>query len=239
MTEKILAVIPARGGSKGVPRKNIRPLGGKPLVAHAIDAALGVKDLLYRVIVSTDDEEIAEVARAAGAEVPFLRPADLANDKAPMVPVEQHAVAFVEAQDNVTIDWVLLLQPTTPFRSAEDIRTAVEMALEGGCDSVISVVELKAGHPIQTKKIVNDRLVPYCIEEPEGIRRQDCKPEAYLRNGAIYLTRREALIDHDSIWGKEIRPYVMPEERSVNIDGPMDFKLAQFLIDEKAKEAEK
>ena len=237
MTPKILALIPARGGSKGVPRKNIRDLGGKPLVVHSIDAALAVKDLLYRVIVSTDDAKIAEVARAAGAEAPFLRPDGLANDKAPMVPVEQHAVEFVEEQDGVKIDWILLLQPTTPFRSAEDIRHCVELAQESDCDAVISVAEIKAGHPIQAKKIVDGQLTYYCIEEIEGMRRQDCQPPAYLRNGAIYLTRRDVLMKNDSIWGKRTVPYIMPEERSVNIDRPIDFKVAEVMMQEMGKKA--
>ena len=235
MAEKILVVIPARGGSKGVLRKNARLLGGKPLVVHSIERAMEIKDKLYRVIVSTDDAEIAEIAKQAGAEVPFLRPADLANDKAPMVPVEQHAVQFVEEQDGVQIDWVLLLQPTTPFRAAEDILACIELAQQGGCDSVISVVEIKAGHPIQAKKIENGVLTHYFTPEYEGMRRQDCKPEAYLRNGAVYLTKRDSLMNHDSIWGETIRPYVMPEERSINIDGPLDFKLAQIVMDERGK----
>lgn len=235
MDSKILALIPARGGSKGVPRKNIRNLGGKPLVVHSIEAALAVRELLYRIVVSTDDPEIAEVARAAGAEVPFLRPDDLANDKAPMVPVEQHAVAFIEQQDSVKIDWILLLQPTTPFRSAEDIRACVKLAQESDCDAVISVAEITAGHPIQAKKIVDGQLTYYCIEEKEGMRRQDCQPPAYLRNGAIYLTRRDVLMHNDSIWGKVTVPYIMPEERSVNIDRRIDFKLAEVMLQERAQ----
>ncbi|MDD5368446.1 MAG: acylneuraminate cytidylyltransferase family protein [Anaerolineaceae bacterium] len=229
-TLKTLAIIPARGGSKGVPRKNIRPVGGKPLIAYTIEAVLQVRDLIHRVIVSTDDAEIAEIARVCGAEVPFLRPAELAGDRAPTLPVLQHAVRFVEDQDQVRMDWVLLLQPTTPFRAPEDIRHVVELASSGGCDSVISVVQVYSTHPILMKRIEGNQLVPYCIEEKEGTRRQDYQPPAYMRNGAIYMSRRDTIMEKRSIWGETIRPYVMPEERSVNIDSQLDFKLAEFLI---------
>ena len=227
---KILAVIPARGGSKGVPRKNIRTLGDKPLIAWAIDVALAVKPLLHRVIVSTDDQEIAGSAQAYGAEVPFMRPADLAADRSPMIPVLKHAIQFVEEQDQTRLDWVLLLQPTAPFRLADDLKNVIELAVQGGCDSVISVVQVFSTHPILMKKIEDNCLLPFCIEEKEGTRRQDYQPAAYMRNGAIYLTRRDNVMEKSSIWGGHIRPYVMPEERSVNVDSEMDFMLAEFMV---------
>jgi len=236
MNEKILAVIPARGGSKGVPRKNIRLLGDRPLIAYTIETALKAQNLLHRVIVSTDDEEIAGIARQYGAEVPFIRPAELGADKARMVPVLQHAVSFVEDQDHVHLDWVLLLQPTTPFRSVEDIQEAVHLSQTGGCDSVISVVQVFGVHPILMKRIENDRLLPFCIDEKEGTRRQDYQPPAYMRNGAIYLTRRNGLMENGSIWGKVIRPYIMPEERSVNIDNEMDFLIAEQMLSKSRQE---
>ena len=232
---KILAVIPARGGSKGVPRKNIRLVAGKPLIAYTIEAALAVRSRLHRLIVSTDDAEVAEVARRCGAEVPFMRPAELAGDRAPMIPVLQHAVQTVEAMDNIHLDWVLLLQPTAPFRTAEDIESAFELAARGGCDSVISVVQVFAVHPILMKRIENDRLLPFCLEEKEGTRRQDYQPPAYMRNGAIYLTRRAVLMEQNSIWGGVIRPYIMPEERSVSIDNELDLKLAELMLAERSR----
>lgn len=230
---KVLAVIPARGGSKGVPRKNIRSVGGKPLIAYTIEPALAVRGRLHRLIVSTDDEEIASIARELGAEVPFMRPADLGGDKIPMVPVLQHAVKTIEERDGVKLDWVLLLQPTCPFRLPEDILAALDLAAKGGCDSVISVVRVLAQHPILMKKIENDRLMPFMIEEIEGTRRQDYAPPAYMRNGCIYLTNRDNLMSANSIWGKVIRPYVMPEERSVNVDSELDLKLVEFILQER------
>jgi len=233
----VLAVIPARGGSKGVPRKNIRPVGGKPLIAYTIEPALAVKNRLHRLIVSTDDAEIADVAMRYGAEAPFLRPADLGGDRVPMVPVLQHAVRKIEEMDGIHLDWVLLLQPTCPFRAPQDIQTALDLAEAGGCDSVISVVRVLAHHPILMKKIEQDQLLPFMIEEKEGTRRQDYTPAAYMRNGSIYLTRCDNLMENNSIWGQIIRPYIMPEERSVNVDSEMDMKLVEFMIQERQNQS--
>jgi CMP-N-acetylneuraminic acid synthetase len=238
MSERVLAVIPARGGSKGVPRKNIRDLCGKPVIAWTIETALAAGDDLHRVIVSTDDAEIAEAARAAGAETPFTRPAELAVDTAPGLPVIQHAVAFVEEEERTPMDWVLVLQPSAPFRNADDISESMKLAREGSCDSVISVTRVMAEHPALMKKIENDRLLPYCIEEREGMRRQDYNPPAYIRNGAIYLTRRDVLMENNSVWGEVIRPYVMPEERSYDIDSKRDFRLVEMVMRERLEEAD-
>ena len=231
--DKILAVIPARGGSKGVSRKNIRPVCGRPLIAYTIETALAAHAVFYRIIVSTDDREIADVARRCGAEVPFIRAAELSGDHVPMVPVLQHAVRFVEWQDDVRVDWVCLLQPTEPFRTVADIETALCLAQAGGCDSVISVVQVFSVHPILVKRIDDGRLLPYCIEEKEGTPRQDYQPPAYMRNGAIYLTRRDVLIERNSIWGDVIRPYVMPPEHSVGVDSEVDLKLVELLMKER------
>lgn len=228
----VLAVIPARGGSKGVPRKNIRPICGRPLIAYTIDHARAAQHLFYRIIVSTDDDEIASVAREYGADVPFLRPADLARDESPVIPMLQHAVNFVERRDGRTMDWICLLQPTEPFRTVNDLESCLQLAFAGSCDSVISVVRVLATHPILMKRIEADQLLPFCREEREGTRRQDYEPPAYMRNGSVYLTRRDVLMEQGSIWGKTIRPYVMPLERSVSIDTELDVKLAEILMSE-------
>lgn len=235
MTEtvpRVLAVIPARGGSRGVPKKNIRPVCGKPLIAYTIETANTLRDRFHAVIVSTDDEEITVVSKKYGADVPFIRPAKLAAHHAPTMPALQHAVEFIERRDDIRMDWVLLLQPTVPLRSAEDIERSLELAFRGGCDSVISVTRVFSTHPILMKKIENGTLVPYCIEEKEGTRRQDYDPPAYMRNGAIYLTRRDILMETNSIWGDTIRPYVMPPERSIGIDSEIELRLAELMITE-------
>ncbi len=231
MEPKILAIITARGGSKGVPRKNIRPVAGKPLIGYTIATALDVRERLHRLIVSTDDEEIAAVGRGLGVEVPFLRPPELAQDRTPTLPVLQHAVRFIEEQDQTRLDWVLLLQPTSPLRTKEDIEACLELGLAGGCDSVISVVQTPT-HPLFMKRIENGQLLPFSNElaEKEGTRRQEAQPPAYVRNGAVYLTRREVLMEGNSIWGKIIRPYVMPPGRSVNVDSELDLLLAEVML---------
>ncbi len=227
---RVLVVIPARGGSKGVPRKNLAPIAGVPLVVHTIRAALASRHPLVDVIVSTEDHEVAEVARQAGASVPFMRPEDLATDTAKSIDVITHAVRFVEDRDGEELDWVMTLQPTAPLRAAEDIDGAIAAAAtDEDCDSVISVVQLVDSHPVFAKRIEDERLVPFCVEEVEGTRRQDIKPEAYKRNGAIYLTRRDVIMA-GSVWGRSIRPYLMPPERSVNIDSVLDLELARLLI---------
>jgi N-acylneuraminate cytidylyltransferase len=231
-TQKVLAVIPARGGSKGVPRKNIRTVCGRPLITYTIEHARAAQHLFHRIIVSTDDEEIATVAREYGAEVPFLRPANLARDETPMIPMLQHAVDFIERQDAARMDWICLLQPTEPFRTVSDLEQCLSLGNAGGCDSVISVVRVFATHPILMKRIENDVLLPFCVEEREGTRRQDYQPAAYMRNGSIYLTRRDVLMEQGSIWGQTIRPYVMPLERSVSIDTELDLKLAELMMSE-------
>jgi CMP-N-acetylneuraminic acid synthetase len=230
---RLLAVIPARGGSKGVPRKNVRALAGKPLIAWTIEAALAASDLFARIFVSTDDPEIAAAARDHGAEVPRLRPRELGQDLTPMLPVLQHALSVSEEELRVQFDWVMLLQPTAPFRTGEDIRAAVRLAREGSCDSVISVVQVFAEHPILMKRIQDGQLLPYCIAEREGTRRQDYSPPAYMRNGAIYLTRRDIVMERNSIWGSVIRPYVMPEDRSPSIDSEIDFLLCDLLMNKR------
>ncbi len=227
---RTLAVIPARGGSKGVPRKNVHPVLGRPLLSYTVDIALAARHLLHDLVLSTDDEEIADVGRSLGLEVPFLRPPELAGDRVPMAPVLHHAVSFVERRDGVRMDWVLLLQPTEPFRTVEDIAAAMRLAEEGGCDSVISVARVYSVHPILMKRIEDGRLLPYCMEEREGTRRQDYDPPAYMRNGAIYLTRRDVLMDRGSIWGDVIRPYVMPPERSVSVDEELDLKVIEAIM---------
>jgi len=232
--DRVLGVIPARSGSKGVPRKNVRPVCGRPLIAYSIESALAARDVLDRVIVSTDDEEIAAIARQHGADVPFMRPAELAGDRVPMAPVLQHAVRFAEEAEGVRYGWVCLLQPTVPFRTAGDIREALVLGRRGACDSVISVVQVFAVHPMLMKRIDGDRLVPYCVPEPEGTRRQDYDPPAFMRNGAIYLTRRDVLMERGSIWGDVIRPMVMPAERSVGVDSELDMKLVELLMAEAA-----
>jgi len=222
---KILGIIPARGGSKGVPRKNIKLLAGKPLIQYTIEAAQASS--LSRVVLSSEDPEILAVARRLGCEA-LQRPEQHAADTSPMIPVIQHALATCEQDGGETYEAVFILQPTTPFRTADDIDASVDLLLESSAESVIGVVRVYDQHPARIKKIDQNRLQPFCVPEVEGTRRQDLEP-AYLRNGAIYLVRRAA-IKAGSVMGRDQCPMEMPAERSVNIDEPMDFLLAEAVL---------
>lgn len=226
--KRILAVVAARGGSKGIPRKNIRLLLGKPLIAYAIEPAKQCAEI-DRLIISSDDSEIIEVAKQYGAEAPFVRPAELASDTAKALPVIQHAVAFMENFDTCRYDLIVYLEPTGPLRIADDIHGAIDKAITTGADSVVGVFELEDANPVRVKKIVDDQLLPFCIPEPEGLRRQE-QEKAYLRNGSMYVFRRDNIMENNSLWGKDTRPWVMPRERSVNIDEPADFLVAEYFL---------
>jgi D-3-phosphoglycerate dehydrogenase len=225
----ILGVIPARGGSKSVPRKNIALLHGVPLIAYTIQAAQGSR-MLTHFVVSSEDPEILAVAREYSAPAPFIRPAELATDEAPTLPVVQHAVSEMERLEGVIFDYVVLLQPTTPLRQPQDIDAALEKLIATGADSVISVCNVGAYHPARMRKIEDDRLVGLPIKEPkEMLRRQDLPP-IYIRNGAIYAVRRQVVMEQNSMSGEVCRPYIMPEERSVNVDSKLDLLLAEILL---------
>ncbi|MBR9921795.1 MAG: acylneuraminate cytidylyltransferase family protein [Bacteroidetes bacterium] len=225
---RVLGVIPARGGSKGVPGKNIKDLGGKPLIAYTIEAARDSK--LDRCIVSTDDDEIASISRDWGGQVPFLRPAEMATDSAKALPAIRHALEMAEKEEGSTYDAVMVLQPTTPFRRAADIDEAIDMLKSTNADSVISVVDVEGHHPARMKYLEDGRLIdpPFC-EAVENQPRQELRP-MYLRNGVIYLTRKTVLLE-GTFKGKDCRAMVMDSKRSINIDTPLDFQMAEFLVD--------
>jgi CMP-N-acetylneuraminic acid synthetase len=230
-----LGVIPARGGSKGVPRKNIRELAGVPLIAYTIRAALACR-LVTDVVVSTDSPEIRQVALDHGAQAPFLRPTDLATDRALAVPTIQHAVREMESLRGAPYDFVVMLQPTTPLRTSDDLTAALSRLFESNADGIISVVDVDNWHPMKMKKFVGERLVNY--EEPpvENPPRQ-ILPPVYMVNGALYATRREVLMGRNSFQGDYCLGYVMPPERSVNIDAELDFIAAEYLLSHRRKGA--
>lgn len=224
----VLAIITARGGSTGLPGKNIRAFAGKPLIAHSILAAREAGEVVDRIIVSTDDGKIAGIARECGADVPFLRPPELARDDTPSLPVVQHALEFVEREEGRTYDQVLLLQPTSPLRTAGDIRSSLAMA-GPGTTAVISVTDASGCHPVKLRTIENGLLRPFSGDGFRQVRRQDFGPPLYKTNGAIYLTRRDTLMEAQEFYGPAPLAYVMPPERSIDIDTETDFAVAEFL----------
>ena len=223
----ILGVITARGGSKGIPGKNIKDLGGKPLIAWTILAAKNSQFLDY-FLVSTDDAEIAEVSKKYDAPVPFMRPAELATDSAKSVPVVQHAVNWLKDNGGREFDYVMILQPTSPFRTAEDIDASIEKIVDTGADSVMGMKKLVDFSPAKLKILDGDRILPFLEDEwRESAARSELR-DLYKRNCAIYLTKTELIMVGD-LFGRDSRAYVMPEERSVDINTPFDFELAESL----------
>lgn len=226
--KRVLAVITARGGSKGIPKKNIKELGGKPLIVWTIEAARASK-FLTDVIVSTDDAEIAAVCRSAGANVPFKRPEELSTDAAKSIPVIQHAIEF-QAWLGKTYDYVMILQPTSPFRTADDIDACIQKIIDTNCDSVMSMVKLVDFSVAKLKRLDDqDKILP--LHESEGAEsksRHDLDA-VYKRNCAIYLTKTELILNND-LFGQDSRAYVMSAEHSVDINVPIDFMIAEAVV---------
>jgi len=230
MSKLVLAVIPARGGSKGVPNKNIRSIAGKPLIAYTIEAAKG-SQVLTQTVISTDSEEIALIAKGLGGQVPFLRPAKLATDMAASLAVIQHAVKHTENHLNCIFDIIVMLQPTCPLRTSFDIDEAVNKLIDTGADSVISVVAVGGYHPLRMKRIVSgDHLVNYIEQGEEDMRPRQILPPTYIRNGAVYATRRDVLMTEGNFVGEDCRAYVMPTVRSINIDVYEDLLVAEHYL---------
>jgi CMP-N,N'-diacetyllegionaminic acid synthase len=223
---KVLAIIPARAGSKGVPGKNKKPLAGKPLILYSIEAAKGSK-YVTDIVVNTDDEDIIKLAEKAGVNV-LRRPDELATDKAPMVPVIMHSIEQMHAQQ---YDLMLLLQPTSPLRTSAHIDHAIElMQKHPQADGVLGVMRLFDHHPARIKKIGDDGYIAdFCMPEEDAAGRTDLSPPAYIRNGAIYLTRMPYFLKHQTVKRGRMLPYEMTAEESINIDEPIDFLVAETI----------
>jgi CMP-N-acetylneuraminic acid synthetase len=222
----LLALIPARGGSKGIPRKNIRTLFGKPLLQWSIDAALAAS-CVDHVVVSTDDPEIAEVAKAGGAEVPFLRPAELASDTAPGIAPVLHALEQLPQVSDL-----LLLQPTSPLRTSADIEAVVALRQQAGRESAVSLTP-SAKHPAWMYTLSQDHHLEPLLQMDGAHCRQQL-PLAYVLNGALYLASRSFLMNEQAFIRQDTVGYVMPPERSVDIDTLFDWQWAEFLMEQQA-----
>ena len=225
---KVLAIIPARGGSKGVPGKNIRLVAGKPLIKWAIESAQA-SELVTDFYVSTDDKDIADVAMACGAKV-LMRPVSLAEDKTPMIPAVQHALLQAE-EINGKYDTFILLQPTAPQRTGSDIDEALkllEVAGDGKADSIVSVYLVDDAHPSRMYTQDSGFLIKYAVE-PKGALRQDLE-DVYHRNGAIYACNRDLLMDEGLLIGERCASYIMPKDRSGNIDDMLDLHVTDLML---------
>lgn len=221
----MIAIIPARGGSKGLPGKNILELNGKPLIAYTIEAAL-ISKYITRVILSTDDMEIAKVAKHYGAEVPFMRPIDLATDTAKAIDAYKYTYERIEKEENIEISEFVILQPTSPFRTAKHIDEAIDLYKDKKADSVISYCP--EHHPIIWHKYITEAGKIESIFEGTIRNRQEEKP-TYFPNGAIYIFKRE-IIEQDLYYTDNSFAYVMNRKDSIDIDTIEDFQYAEFLF---------
>lgn len=229
---KTIGIVPARGGSKRVPRKNMRLLGGKPLVRWAIDAATASRRLDL-VVVTSDDEEILRVARENPCCHTLLRPKEISDDQSEAIEYVKHALGAVEGEGGVVFGVVAIVQPSSPLTLAEDIDGTVELLLASGADSAVSVVRVPHDvNPVKFKVLRGTRLLPY-LEEEAGRMSSHRLPEVYVRNCSVYATRRE-VIESGRIIGEDCRGYVMPRDRSVDINEEFDLQLAEFLVGRRA-----
>jgi CMP-N-acetylneuraminic acid synthetase len=217
----VLGIIPARGGSKRLPGKNIKPLAGKPLIAWTISAARRSRRL-SRAVVSTDDPRIARAARRCGGDVPFMRPAALAKDSSTSAEAAQHAVSWFEAAEGRPVDWVVLLQPTSPLVTAQDIDAAIALAVDSGADSAQTVTEDHL-HPWHRYLMNGTRLSPMMARPKKA-------PSVYRPNGMVYVVRRDVLMKDGKFQGRDHRGLVCPFEASIDIDDEWDFELAGRLL---------
>ena len=232
----ILCIIPARGGSKGIKNKNLQKIGGFTLVERALFTAIGCK-LIERIIVSSDSNEIVDLANHYGCYAPFKRPPELATDEAGSLGVIQHALEWAEKEDNKDYDHIVLLEPPSPFRLPKHVEEALEIAFKTNATSVMSIVEVGDYHPIRMKKLKeNGRISGFYIDEPEiGLRRQEQEP-VYIRNGAAYVFSRSTIME-GSLWGR--KPYGFVMDRSIyciNIDESLDLLTARAFYQQLKKE---
>lgn len=227
--DRVLGITAARGGSKGVPGKNIRPINGVPMLAYTIREAKKSKHI-SRYVVSTDNDDIASVARQYGAEVQ-MRPDWLALDDTPMIDVLQYVTKQCETEEVEFYDVVADLRCTNPLKTVFDIDGAIQKLIDTMADAVIGVTKLDDHHPARIKRVFQDRLIDFAWPEPVGGLRQELRPDAFIRNGSIYIVLRDALMDGILMQGSDnLRPWYMPLEKSVNVDTELDFVLVEALL---------
>lgn len=227
--KRILAIVPARGGSKGLPGKNILPICGKPLISWSIDKARRSR-YLDLILVTTDSEEIAGIAKESGAYVPFLRPPELASDYSSTYDAIRHALNFMEKSENQRFDYVVLLEPTSPLREDDDIDRMLEklLAHQNEFDSIISVGEV-GEHPSLLKRLIDNRMEPFCPEVVQNNRRQDNEP-AYFPYGVAYISKTDALIEQNTFYTSRCTYYVIKDYQKVEVDDIYDFLCAESIM---------
>ena len=225
----MIALIPARGGSKGLPGKNIKNLCGKPLIAHTVEAALKAEGI-ERVIVTTDSEEIAAVAREYGAEVPFLRPAALAGDNSSAVDVYLHAVDFLEKESGRSIEKFMVLLPTAPLRNSVNIEQALRQFYEKNAETLISMREAETPISWYYEMNIEGRVKNLGLDAENAVKNRQVNKKYYIPNGAIYILDKKLLKEKRTYYSDNTVAYLMSAEQSVDIDCELDFKMAELLL---------
>lgn len=227
---EILAIIPARGGSKGIQMKNIYPLVDKPLLAYTVEA-VNKSQLISRCILSTENKKIADIGTKLGVEVPFLRPERLAKDDTPTIDVIQHIINKLAKEEKYFPDTVMILQPTSPLRTAHHIDEAIKLYNKMKADSLVSIIEVPHQYnPYSIMQMENGYLKPF-LKYPERDNLRQKKPIYYARNGAaIYIVDRQVLMEQNTLFGEKILPYKMDKYSSIDIDDMLDLKIAEYLL---------
>lgn len=234
---RILAVVPARGGSKGIHRKNLRPVGGVPLVGHAA-ACINQVPIIDRSVASTDEEDIAQVARTYGLDAPFLRPPLLSGDRVADQPVLEHALKAVEEIDGVVYDLILMVQPTSPLRTPRHLSDAIELLVQRQFDSLwtVSPTDPKF-HPRKQLHVDGDLGLHYHSDKGAGVVARQELPTLYHRNGVAYVMSRSCLVEEQSIKGRRAGAMVIDDPGLINIDSPWDLELANIIWDLRSSSA--
>lgn len=231
--KKILAVIPARGNSKSIKKKNIVKINNKPLIYFTIKEAQKSK-LITDLILSSESEEIKKIANKYGCSTPFSRPKNLSRDSTKTFPVIKHALRFMENKKKIKYDLILLLQPTSPLREGSDIDDTIKILSKNynKYDSLVSIVDVGAWHPYRMKTIKNKYLRNFYEQGFEDMRARQKLPKVYIRNGSIYLIKREKFLQLKSLVGKSVYPYIMDEKRSINIDNYNDLAICKKYMND-------
>lgn len=230
MSARVVAVVPARGGSKSIPRKNLAATAGKPLLVWTLEVAHGCP-IVDRVVLSTEDEEIARVGLAHGAEVPFRRPAELAGDDTPGMAVVEHALLWLQERERYRPDYVLSLQPTSPLRTRKDVEEAFAISQREEADAVVSVTRVRE-HPAWMKTVDAKGRLADAFELPVPSTRQEL-PAFHVLNGAIYLATVDVVLSRKTWYTDRTYAYVMPPERSIDIDTMWDLRVAEMILRER------
>ncbi len=229
--KRVIAIIPARAGSKGVRDKNIKNLNGKPLISYTIEEAKKSK-LIDKLIVSTDSKEISDISTELGVEVPFIRPNELSTDSSLTYDVINHTMKFFE-QRSEKFDIIVLLQPTTPFRKVDSIDEAIlTLKNNNKYTSVVSVVDVEGNHPLRMKKIEGDFLVNYVDQGNENMNPRKELPRVYIRSGSIYAILTKNFFEEKSLVSKSCSPMILNKRETINIDTVLDFKLCELILND-------